>query len=57
MSNIHEQCPLLEVLNLSNNRLISLDGVDKIFTLKELNLEQNYLSDEQIDQLMNLSNL
>lgn len=44
----------LKVLDLSFNRLISLSGLERIHKIKDLNLSNNYVAD---DQLLFLSNL
>lgn len=44
----------LESLNLSHNRVISLEGIERCHQLKELNLSHNYISDEQIERIAGL---
>ena len=47
----------LKILDLSYNRIISLLGFNNLINLEELNLSNNYISDEQLDYLSNLSML
>ena len=47
----------LKILDLSYNRIISLLGFNKLSNLEELNLSNNYVSDDQLNYLSNLHNL
>ncbi|CAG9331509.1 unnamed protein product [Blepharisma stoltei] len=54
---LHELVPHLKVLDLSDNRLISLDGISNCIELSELNIANNYVGDDQISQIRNLEEL
>ena len=47
----------LKFLDLSFNRIISLQGFEKFKLLEELNLSNNYIGDEQLNFLTNLTKL
>ena len=47
----------LKYLDLSFNRIISLQGFEKFKLLEELNLSNNYIGDEQLNYLTNLTKL
>lgn len=47
----------LRILDLSYNRIISLLGFNKLSNLEELNISNNYISDDQLNYLSNLHNL
>lgn len=47
----------LKIFDLSYNRIISLLGFNNLINLEELNLSNNYISDEQLDYLSNLYKL
>ena len=57
LGNIERQTPYLSSLNLSSNRLISLEGISACMNLQELRLPNNYIGDDQISLLQNLKNL
>ena len=44
----------LKILDISFNRIISLVGFNKFFLLSELNLSNNYISDDQLQNLKSL---
>ena len=57
LGNIESQTPMLQSLNLSSNRLISLEGISACLYLQELRLANNYVGDDQITLIHNLINL
>ena len=57
LGNIEIQTPYLLSLNLSSNRLISLEGISACTHLQELKLANNYIGDDQISLIQNLKNL
>lgn len=54
VGNLDQQVPYLNILDLSGNRLISLDGIAGCTELRELNIANNYVGDDQIGQIRNL---
>lgn len=57
MGSLGEFAPQLKVLDLSHNRLISLEGLSACYSLKKLNLSYNYVADDQLKHLINLIKL
>ena len=57
LSDLASQCPKLVCLNLSYNRLISIEGLKNCYFLEELILTNNYIGDDQIHELQNLKNI
>jgi Leucine-rich repeat (LRR) protein len=57
LGNLDSQVPCLQKLNLSGNRLISLEGISACVWLQELRLANNYVGDDQITLLQNLKEL
>jgi hypothetical protein len=45
MQNVHYQVGHIMTLNVSNNRLRTLDGIDRLYSLQTLRVEHNALSD------------
>ena len=52
--NLQQNYSLL-TLDISYNRLISISGINSLHKLKEINLSNNYLYDEQLDFLSSLN--
>lgn len=46
VGNLAESAPRLKILDLSRNRLISLDGIRESAKLRELNVSYNYIADD-----------
>ncbi|OMJ76731.1 hypothetical protein SteCoe_23845 [Stentor coeruleus] len=57
LGTLETQSPKLHNLNLTANRLISLEGISSCFHLEELRLANNYVGDDQIGLLLQLENL
>lgn len=57
LGTLETQSPKLRNLNLTANRLISLEGISSCFYLEELRLANNYVGDDQIGLLLQLENL
>ena len=57
MGNLDPVAQSLQVLDLTSNRLISLEGISKCICLTELYLGHNYVGDDQIHILSGLNNL
>jgi Leucine-rich repeat (LRR) protein len=51
------QSPYLSILNLSNNKLISIKGISQCYSLQELVLCNNFIGDEEILGLNQLTSL
>ncbi len=57
LGEIHKLLPEISDLDLSSNRLISLDTLFQCTNLQFLNLSNNFLGDEQVSTLLPLVNL
>lgn len=57
LPDLNHQTPLLTILNLSNNKLISIKGLINSKTIQELVICNNFIGDEEILSLKNLTNL
>ena len=57
LGSLEQQTPYLLSLNLSSNRLISLEGISSCIYLQELRLANNYVGDDQISLIENLKDL
>ena len=57
ITDLNAQIPSLQCLNLSYNRLVSIEGLFNCINLKELRLNDNYIGDDSISVLSSLVNL
>lgn len=57
LGSLEQQTPYLLSLNLSSNRLISLEGISSCIYLQELRLANNYVGDDQISLIESLKDL